>query len=53
MGFCLGGGFALAMGQGWGAVSANYGDVPRDDLLRGLPPTIACAPSPRRARRSR
>lgn len=42
IGFCLGGGFALAAGRGWGAVSANYGTVPAEELLAQLPPTIAC-----------
>jgi len=28
IGFCITGGFALAMGRGWGAVSCNYGDCP-------------------------
>jgi carboxymethylenebutenolidase len=34
IGFCMGGGFALASGGGFGAVSTNYGDVPPlpDDL---------------------
>jgi carboxymethylenebutenolidase len=42
IGFCLGGGFALAAGQGWGAVSTNYGDIPPDDVMRGLGPVIGC-----------
>jgi carboxymethylenebutenolidase len=42
IGFCLGGGFALAAGRGWGAVSANYGQVPPARLLRGIGPVIAC-----------
>lgn len=42
IGFCLGGGFALALGQGFGAVSTNYGKIPPDELLRGLGPTIGC-----------
>lgn len=43
IGFCLGGGFALAVGRGWGAVSTNYGEVPRDErALRGMGPTIGC-----------
>jgi carboxymethylenebutenolidase len=42
IGFCLGGGFALAIGREFSAVSTNYGDVPRQDRLRGLPPTIGC-----------
>jgi carboxymethylenebutenolidase len=42
IGFCLGGGFALGVGAGWGAVSANYGAVPPLERMRGLGPTIAC-----------
>jgi carboxymethylenebutenolidase len=42
IGFCMGGGFALAAGQGWGAVSTNYGDIPPDDVLRGVGPAIGC-----------
>jgi carboxymethylenebutenolidase len=42
IGFCLGGGFALVAGRGWGAISSNYGYVPRTEQLRGLGPTIAC-----------
>jgi carboxymethylenebutenolidase len=42
IGFCLGGAFALAVGRGWGAVSANYGLTPKADLLRGIGPVIAC-----------
>jgi carboxymethylenebutenolidase len=42
IGFCFGGGFALAVGRGWGALSTNYSDIPRTKVLRGLGPTIGC-----------
>jgi carboxymethylenebutenolidase len=42
IGFCMGGGFALAAGRGWGAVSTNYGDVPKKELLHGIGPVIGC-----------
>lgn len=50
IGFCLGGGFALAVGGGWGAVSANYGSTPPAHVLAGdgtpdrppVGPVIAC-----------
>lgn len=42
IGFCLGGGFALAAGRGWGAVSTNYGDLPPMAVLEGIGPTIGC-----------
>jgi carboxymethylenebutenolidase len=42
IGFCLGGGFALAAGRGWGAVSTNYGQVPPAKVLGGIGPVIAC-----------
>jgi carboxymethylenebutenolidase len=42
IGFCFGGGFVLAAGGGWGAVSTNYGAIPPDALLSRLPPTIGC-----------
>jgi len=42
IGFCFGGGFALAVGRGWGAISANYGRLPAEAALAGLGPTIAC-----------
>ncbi len=42
IGFCFGGGFALAAGSGWGAVSTNYGDVPSTEAMRGIGPVIGC-----------
>jgi carboxymethylenebutenolidase len=42
IGFCFGGGYALAAGSGWGAVSTNYGDLPRTEAMRGIGPVIAC-----------
>lgn len=42
IGFCIGGGLALAVGRRFAAVSSNYGDLPPDDVLRGSPPIIAC-----------
>jgi carboxymethylenebutenolidase len=42
IGFCFGGGFALAAGAGWGAVSANYAHLPDRRTMEGLGPTIAC-----------
>jgi carboxymethylenebutenolidase len=42
IGFCLGGSFALAAGPDWGAVSTNYGSLPPDGVMRGLPPVIGC-----------
>lgn len=42
IGFCMGGGFALACGAEWGAISTNYGDVPAAERMRGFPPVIGC-----------
>lgn len=42
IGFCMGGGFALAAGRGWGAISTNYGDIPPEEVMRGLGPVIGC-----------
>lgn len=42
IGFCFGGGYALAAGRGWGAVSTNYGDLPQTEAMRGIGPVIAC-----------
>jgi carboxymethylenebutenolidase len=42
IGFCFGGGFALTAGAGWGAVSANYGTLPRPAAMRDIGPLIAC-----------
>ncbi len=42
IGFCMGGGFALAAGGGFGAVSTNYGAIPPDRVLASLPPTVGC-----------
>jgi carboxymethylenebutenolidase len=42
IGFCMGGGFALAAGRGWGAVSTNYGDIPKQEILQGIGPVIGC-----------
>lgn len=45
IGFCLGGGFALLLGvagpDGLKAVAANYGDVPAEELMVGMPPVVA------------
>lgn len=42
IGFCLGGGFALAAAPGFGVVSTNYGNVPPTSVLRGIAPVIGC-----------
>ncbi|MFO0671578.1 MAG: dienelactone hydrolase family protein [Polyangiaceae bacterium] len=42
LGFCAGGGFALAAGRGFAAVSTNYGEVPDIEILRGIGPVIGC-----------
>lgn len=42
IGFCFGGGYALAAGAGWGAVSTNYGYVPETEAMRGMGPVIGC-----------
>lgn len=42
IGFCIGGGLALAVGRRFAAVSTNYGDLPPDEVLRGTSPIIAC-----------
>lgn len=44
IGFCLGGSLALLLGsvsEGIGAVSANYGQAPSTEVLRGCAPVIA------------
>jgi carboxymethylenebutenolidase len=42
IGFCLGGGFALATGKVFRATSTNYGDLPPTTVLSGIGPTIGC-----------
>jgi len=42
LGFCIGGGVALATGAMFGAVSTNYGDVPPTNVMRGTGPVIGC-----------
>ena len=51
LGFCFGGGYALAAGAGWGAVSVNYGRVPSEGVLKGIGPVVACYPSRDRTHR--
>lgn len=41
-GFCLTGGFVLAIGQGWPAISSNYGAIPPFERMADLGPVIAC-----------
>lgn len=42
IGFCIGGGMALAVAPRFAAVSTNYGDLPKAELLRHSPPIIGC-----------
>ena len=42
IGFCFGGGFALAVARHFGAVSTNYGDIPPQSVLRGSGPVLGC-----------
>ncbi len=42
IGFCLGGGFALAVGKAFAVTAANYGELVDVYVLRGIGPTIAC-----------
>jgi carboxymethylenebutenolidase len=42
LGFCMGGSLALAVGSRFASVSTNYGEVPPDERLEGIPPTIGC-----------
>lgn len=42
IGFCFGGGYALIAGAGWGAVSTNYGLVPKASSLANVGPIIGC-----------
>ncbi len=42
IGFCLGGGLALAVGKAFAVTGANYGELVDTDVLRGIGPTIAC-----------
>ena len=42
LGFCMGGGLALAVGNRFASVSTNYGEIPKDERLSGIGPTIGC-----------
>lgn len=42
IGFCFGGGYVLACGSGWAAVSTNYGAIPSARAMRGIGPVFAC-----------
>ena len=42
IGFCFGGFFALLAGRGWAAVSTNYGEVPKSEVMRDIGPVVAC-----------
>lgn len=42
IGFCLGGGFALAAGAAFKVTSTNYGEMVPEKHLAGIGPTIAC-----------
>lgn len=42
IGFCLGGGFALAVGEAFAVTSTNYGALPKAEAMPRPGPTIAC-----------